>query len=582
MRRLYAERGLARIPLRDGPTAKARLRWQAERPGALWHGDVCHGPSLLVGGSTRPLRFHALLDDASRYIVALEAHHTEMETDMLGLLVRATRRHGAPDALYLDNGATYRGDILSTACARLGVSLMHARPYDPQARGKMERFWRTLREGCLDFLGQVASLHDVNVRLWAFLDQNHHVAAHASLLGRSPAKVYEAAERPADPVDETMLRNALTVRVRRRVRRDSTLPLDGADWETDQGFLAGRLVTVARCLVESSEPPCIEHEGKRLLLRIVDPVRNARRKRAAHYRRRLRSAQGPPRSSHRPRASSPHQRRGDLLMSAAYLADFDLRQAPFSKEISDADLWLPPSKQTLVEELVQALDERASITLTGEPGVGKTCVLRALRHKLPSAGFRLTYCHNATLGRRDFYRQLCLALGLPTSASATAVFFAVSSHVEDLGRDRLHPVFLLDEAHLLHQDMLDHLHILLKYQWDSRALLSVVLVGLPELDDRLALRRNHSLYSRLHRRLTIDGLAPGDTGEYLRMRLAKAGCDRDPFTSDATAMIHEAALGSLREIDRVATAALREGARRKRKLVERDAVARVVAVTRDD
>ena len=130
--------------------------------------------------------------------------------------------------------------------------------------------------------------------------------------------------------------------------------------------------------------------------------------------------------------------------------------------------------------------------------------------------------------------------------------------------------------------MLDHLHILLNYQWDSRALLSVVLVGLPELDDRLGLRRNRSLYSRLHRRLTIDGLSPEDTGEYLRMRLTKVGYDRGLFTSDAAAMIHEAALGSLRDIDRLATAALREAARRKRKLVERDAVARVVAVTRDD
>jgi transposase InsO family protein len=280
VRRLYAQHGLDRIPLRDGPAGKVRLRWQAERPNALWHGDVCHGPALLIGGSTRPLRIHGLVDDASRYVVALEAHHTEQEVDMLGLLVRATRKHGAPDALYLDNGSTYRGDILSTACARLGISLLHARPHDPQARGKMERFWRTLREGCLDFLGQLSSLHDVNVRLWAFLDQHYHVAAHASLMGRSPAVVYETAERPADPVDETMLRNALTVRVRRRVRRDSTLPLDGADWETDQGFLAGRLVTVARCLVESHEPPWIDHEGKRLLLRPVDPVHNARRKRA--------------------------------------------------------------------------------------------------------------------------------------------------------------------------------------------------------------------------------------------------------------------------------------------------------------
>ena len=280
VRRLFTESGLDRIPLRDGTGAKTRLRWQAERPGALWQGDVCYGPAISLGGASKPVRIHGLLDDASRYVVALEAHHTEREVDMLGLFVRALRRHGPPDALYLDNGSTYRGENLSTACARMGISLMHARPYDAPARGKMERFWRTLREGCLDFLGSLTSLHDVNVRLWAFLDEHYHKAPHASLLGRSPARVYDTAERPVDSFDERKLRDALTVRVRRRVRRDSTLPLDGDDWELDQGFLAGRLVTVARCLVDMNEPPWIEHEDKRLLLRPVDPIKNARRRRS--------------------------------------------------------------------------------------------------------------------------------------------------------------------------------------------------------------------------------------------------------------------------------------------------------------
>ena len=265
-------------------------------------------------------------------------------------------------------------------------------------------------------------------------------------------------------------------------------------------------------------------------------------------------------------------------MTPAYLSHFGLDHVPFSKEIADADLWLPPSKEAVVHELQEAIDERTSVILTGEPGAGKTCVLRALRHRLPQAGFRLTYCHNATLGRRDFYRQLCLALGLSPSAAAAAVFFAISSHVEDLGRERVHPVFLLDEAHLLHQDMLDHLHILLNYQWDSRALLSLVLVGLPELNDRLALRRNRSLFSRIHRRLSITPLAPEDTVEYVRNRLQKAGCEREIVTADALAMLHEAANGSLRDMDRLATAALREAARRKRKLVERDVLARVVDI----
>ena len=259
-----------------------------------------------------------------------------------------------------------------------------------------------------------------------------------------------------------------------------------------------------------------------------------------------------------------------------YLTAFGLKEPPFSKEVPDGELWLPTSKEVVVDGLLDALGERASVVLTGEPGLGKTCVLRALRHRIPTAGFRLTYCHNATLGRRDFYRQLCVALGLSPSATAAAVFYAVSTMVEELAKERVHPVFLLDEAHLLHQDTLDHLHILLNYQWDSRALLSLVLVGLPELGDRLALRRNRSLFSRLHYRLAIDALSPDDTAEYLRMRLRRAGCERELFASDAAALLHEATAGGMRDLDRLAAAALREAARKKRRLVEREVVTRLL------
>src|SRR5687767_12428830 len=116
-------------------------------------------------------------------------------------------------------------------------------------------------------------------------------------------------------------------------------------------------------------------------------------------------------------------------MRSSDLAWFGLRIAPFGKEIADDDLWLPSSKVQLVDDIVDALESRNSVVLTGEPGVGKTCVLRATRKRLAPEVFRLTYCHNATLGRRDFYRQLCLALGLTPSATAAAVFYAVSTHV---------------------------------------------------------------------------------------------------------------------------------------------------------
>ncbi|MGE5185514.1 MAG: DDE-type integrase/transposase/recombinase [Acidobacteriota bacterium] len=264
--RLYRDAKLPRGVRRDGHT---RLRWQAEHAGALWHGDVCHGPSLRVGKTTKPLRIHALLDDTSRFVVALEAHHTEREVDMLDLFLAALRRHGAPDALYLDNGATYRGDDLRLACERLGITLIHARPYDAPARGKMERFWRTLRAGCLDHLGTMTSLHDVQARLVAFLDEHYHCAPHGGLFGKTPTEAWASAT--TRPVDEPTLAAALTTAVRRRVRKDGTLDVRGVTWQLDESFLAGAVVSVGVDMTGATAP-FVEYDGRRYVLRPVDPV----------------------------------------------------------------------------------------------------------------------------------------------------------------------------------------------------------------------------------------------------------------------------------------------------------------------
>ena len=255
---------------------------------------------------------------------------------------------------------------------------------------------------------------------------------------------------------------------------------------------------------------------------------------------------------------------------------FGFSHLPFHKALADEALWLPPSKKQVVDTICTAIDRRHNVVLTGEPGVGKTCVLRAVRHRLSDAEVRLTYCHNATLSRRDFYRQLCIALDLSASATAAALFHAVSTHVTELGRDRIHPVIILDEAQLLRPETLEHLHILLNYGWDSKPLLSLVLVGLPELEDRLRLRRNRALYTRLSHRLRIDPLTPEDCADYIGVRLGEVGCQTEVFTRDAISMICEASFGTLREIDRICQAALAAAAGRKRTLIERTQIGDVL------
>ena len=160
----------------------------------------------------------------------------------------------------------------------------------------------------------------------------------------------------------------------------------------------------------------------------------------------------------------------------AWMKHWGLVRDPFSKEIAAQELWLPTRKQALVGRLVEACESRTSALLVGEQGVGKTCVLRALQQRLPDVSYRLTYYHNATLGRRDFYRTVCTTLGLQPRGSAASVFAQVSACVQELSQSNVHPVLVLDESHMLNQEVLDHIHILLNFSWDSKALLTVILV----------------------------------------------------------------------------------------------------------
>jgi hypothetical protein len=95
--------------------------------------------------------------------------------------------------------------------------------------------------------------------------------------GQTPATRW--AERQTRDTSEAAMRDALTVRTTRRVAQDGTMGIGGVLWEAEQGFLAGRKVTVARTLLDCNQAPWVEYADRRYLLRHTDPVANGKRKR---------------------------------------------------------------------------------------------------------------------------------------------------------------------------------------------------------------------------------------------------------------------------------------------------------------
>lgn len=275
LRRFFRSHALSRTTRSKAnrPTGERR-RWEASYVGELWHADVCHGKPLRIDGKKVAVRIHALLDDKSRFILGMRVVDNEREVEMLNMLTEAVHQHGLAKTLYLDNGPTYSGAALQTVCGRLGIQLMHARPYDPQARGKMERFWRTLREGCLDHLGEMNSLHDVQVRVSAFIAERYHKNAHAGLMGRSPAKAWD--DNTLKQVATEDFRHALTMSASRLIRNDCTLSIGGIDWEISDSFLAGRKVQVFRSLANAQDAPWVVHDERTYPLKPVAPVANGK------------------------------------------------------------------------------------------------------------------------------------------------------------------------------------------------------------------------------------------------------------------------------------------------------------------
>lgn len=205
-----------------------RRRFEAEFPNDIWQSDVMHGPSVQIDGKMHKAYLIAVLDDHSRLLPHAQFFLSERLESWLDAFRQALLARGLPRKLYVDNGAAFSSKHLECICASLGIALVHTPPYTPQGRGKIERFFRTVRTRFLPyFLG--GSLLDLNLAFDLWLRQDYHQRPHSST-GETPfARFARHLQmiRPA-PAD---LEDHFRKQARRRVAKDRTVSLDGRLYE---------------------------------------------------------------------------------------------------------------------------------------------------------------------------------------------------------------------------------------------------------------------------------------------------------------------------------------------------------------
>jgi transposase InsO family protein len=252
-----------------------RRKFEAELPNDLWQSDVMHGPKVDVNGKMRKTYLVAIIDDHSRLIAHARFYLSEKLTSYLMAFENAIAARGLPRKLYVDNGAAFRSKHLEYIAAALSISLIHAKPYMPQGKGKIERWFKTVRGSFLP-LFKGTGLDQLNRALTGWITESYHEKIH-SATGQTPFERF-AGKMHCLRTAPVNLKDYFRKVARRTVSKDRSVTLNGRLYEAPVALISKRV----ELLYHDSEPEKVEvkYQNKSFgMVRSVDLHVNCRVKR---------------------------------------------------------------------------------------------------------------------------------------------------------------------------------------------------------------------------------------------------------------------------------------------------------------
>lgn len=231
------KKGLLKSKREDQKEARA---YEFTAFGGLWLSDVLHGPKITVPGRARKTYLMAILDDASRFVVSARFHLSEGIEPLIIDLRQALIRFGVPQRFYSDNGACYRSRILHQVGARLNIAMPHTPAYQPQGRGKIERFFLTVRERFLA-KNTARTLDQLNRDLQEWVAE-YHQTPHGGIANETPLDKRLRIEGLCRGLPETANIDPLFMQSRQvRLNKDGTFRLQNRIFEAPQAPRGNRV-----------------------------------------------------------------------------------------------------------------------------------------------------------------------------------------------------------------------------------------------------------------------------------------------------------------------------------------------------
>lgn len=256
---------------------KVRMAFAKAHANEMWQADTLFGPFIKIKNVSIQTRLIAFIDDASRVCCHGQFFPSENVDTLIESLRAAFYKRGVPQSLYVDNGSIYTSKEIMQICARVGCLLHHTPVRDGAAKGKIERFFRTVRDQFLARDLDLSSLEALNRQFTAWVEEHYNAQVH-SVLGMSPLDRFALDRKwvrflpPNEANDELFF-----VEEERHVRADNTFAFKSLRWEAPR-HLPDRTIHIRFQRSQSAARVVVYYKGERMgEARLLDPVANDRK-----------------------------------------------------------------------------------------------------------------------------------------------------------------------------------------------------------------------------------------------------------------------------------------------------------------